>query len=188
MIDTTDFRNKLKIEVDGTPYIITACQFVKPGKGVAFYKVKMKNLLNGGVQERNFRSGDKVGRPDIDEREMSFLYAEGDDYHFMDQNTYEQFAIDKSNLGDAWKLLKEETVCNVMFYQGKAIDIDLPNFVVLEITQTTPAVKGDTVQGATKDAIIETGAKIQVPLFINEGDVIRVDTETGSYGTRVTAA
>lgn len=184
MLDTTDFRPKLKIEVDGVPFIIVSSQFVKPGKGVAFYKVKMKNLLTGNVQERNFRSGDKVGQPDVQDREMQFLYAEGDEFHFMDQATYEQFPVPKADLGDAWRLLKEETIVSMIFYKGKAIDVELPNFVILEVTQTAPAIKGDTVQGATKEAELETGAKIQVPLFINEGEKLRIDTRTGAYVER----
>jgi elongation factor P len=184
MLATTDFRPKLKIEYEGTPYIIVSCQFVKPGKGVAFYKVKMKNLLTGNVQEKNFRSGDKVTRPDIDDREMQYLYNDADAYHFMDQESYEQIPIPRENLGDAWKFLIEETVCQVMFYKGKAIDIELPNFVVLEVTETTPAVKGDTVQGATKDALLSTGAKIQIPLFLNENEKVKIDTRTGEYVER----
>lgn len=184
MLDTTDFRPKLKIEVDGTPYTIVSSQFVKPGKGVAFYKVKMKNLLTGNVQERNFRSGDKVGRPDVEDREMSYLYSDEEAFHFMDQATFDQIPVPKENVGDAWKLLKEETVCQLLFYQGKCIDIELPNFVDLEVTQTAPAVKGDTVQGATKEAELETGAKIQVPLFINEGEKLKIDTRTGEYVER----
>ncbi len=184
MLSTSDFRPKLKIEVDGTPYVIVQNQFVPPGKGVAFYKVKMKNLLTGGVQERNFRSGEKVGQPDIQDREMQFLYSDGDEYHFMDQQDFEQLPLSKEQLGDAWKFLKEETTCQILFYQGKAIDVELPNFAVLEITETTPAVKGDTVQGATKDAVIETGASLRVPLFLNEGEKIKIDTRTGEYVER----
>lgn len=184
MLDTTSFRPKLKIEVDGSPYIIVTSQFVKPGKGVAFYKVKMKNLLTGGVQERNFRSGDKVGKPDIVSRTMQYLYNDGEDYHFMDQNDFEQVAVTKDQLGDAWKFLKEETIADIMFYEGKAIDVELPNFVVLEVTETMPAVAGNTVQGASKEATIETGAKIQVPLFVNEGEKLKIDTRSGEYVER----
>lgn len=181
---TTDFRPKLKIEIDGTPYRIVTSQFVKPGKGVAFYKVKMKNLLTGNVQERNFRSGEKVDAPDIEDKEMQFLYADDEDFHFMDSGTYEQVAIPAAAVGDAKDYLKEETVVEIMFYNGKAIDIELPNFVVLEVTQTDPAVKGDTVQGASKPATLETGATINVPLFVNEGEKLKIDTRTGEYVER----
>ncbi len=179
--DTSDFRPKLKIEIEGVPFRIVSSQFVKPGKGVAFYKVKMKNLLTGGVQERNFRSGDKVDVPDINEAEMEFLYADGDGWHFMDQKTYEQVAIQEESLTEVKGYLKESTVCQIMFYRGKPIDIEPPNFVTLKVAECPPAVRGDTVSGATKEATMETGLKLHVPLFINQEDMVRIDTRTGEY-------
>jgi elongation factor P len=184
-ISTSDFRGRLKIEWEGVPYMIVSAQFVKPGKGVAFVKTRMKNLLTGNVQERNFRSGDKVETPDIDEKTLQYMYKDGSDYHFMDKNTYDQLSLTAEAIGDQWIYLKEQTDCQVMFYKGKPIDIELPNFVILKVTDTMPAVRGDTVSGATKEAVVETGGKMKVPLFINNGDMLRIDTRTGEYVDRV---
>lgn len=182
---TNQFRKGLKIEVDGDPYNIVDFQHVKPGKGNAFVRTRLKNLITGNVLERTFRSGEKVDQPDLEQKTMQFLYSEGEDFHFMDTTTYEQTSILAENLGDAVNYLKENTDCDLLFYQGTAIDIALPTFIEVTITKTDPGLKGDTVSGATKPAEIETGATIQVPLFIEEGERVRIDTRTGDYVERV---
>ncbi|MEK7703342.1 MAG: elongation factor P [Myxococcota bacterium] len=184
MYSTQDFRNGLKIEYEGDPYIIVEFQHVKPGKGGAFVRTKIKNLLTGRVLDPTFKSGDKVGKPDMDEKEMQFLYKEGTHYTFMDNSNYEQALVDAEALGDNARWLKENCNCSVLFWNGKAIDVSLPNFVVLKIVECEPGVRGDTAQGATKPAKLETGTTVNVPLFVNEGDQIRIDTRTGSYVER----
>jgi elongation factor P len=185
VIDTTDFRKGLKIEVEGDPFEIIEFQHVKPGKGGAFVRTRIKSLLTGNTLDRTFRAGDKVGRPDIDEREMQYLYAQGDEYYFMDSRSYEQTFITAEILGDNRNFLKENIVVSVLFYRGKALGASLPNTVDLKVTKCDPGVRGDTVSGATKPATMETGYVVNVPLFINEGDVLRIDTRTGGYLTRV---
>jgi elongation factor P len=187
MYDTTDFRKNLKIEIEGEPYVIVAAQFVKPGKGVAIMKTRMKSLLTGRVLERNFRSGDKVGRPNLVEREMQYLYADGEHWVFMDNNNFEQVHLPKEAVEDALPFLIDNMACNILFFDNKAISIDLPTFVELLITQSDPGVKGDTAQGATKPATLETGYTLQVPLFVEEGERIKVDTRTGDFVERVKA-
>jgi len=184
MYTTQDFRNGLKIEYEGDPYIIVEFQHVKPGKGGAFVRTKIKNLLTGRVLDPTFKSGDKVGKPDMDEKDMQFLYREGTHYTFMDTTTYEQVLVDQEALGDGANWLKENCDCSILFWNNKAIAISLPNFVVLKIVECEPGVRGDTAQGATKPAKLETGAQVNVPLFVNEGDSIRIDTRTGSYVER----
>ncbi len=181
MYDTSEFRNGLKIEYEGDPYEIVTCQHVKPGKGVAFVKTRMKNLKTGGSLDVNFRSGDKVGKPDIEVREMQYLYQDADLYYLMDVNTYDQKPISETQLGDKKYFLKENMEVEVLFYQGEAISIEVPLKVELKIVQSDPGVRGDTAQGATKPATLETGLVVQVPLFVEEGEVIRVDTRTSSY-------
>jgi elongation factor P len=183
--DTSEFRKGLKIEYDGEPYEILDFQHVKPGKGAAFVRTSMKNLLNGRVLQPTLKSGEKVGRPDIEEKEMQFLYAQGDEYHFMDKKTFEQTFVSAGVLGDAKNFLKENIDVAVMFYNGKAIGVTLPNSVELKVTKCDPGVRGDTVSGATKPATLETGYTVNVPLFINEGDVLKIDTRDGKYLTRV---
>ena len=185
MFSTADFKRGLKIEMEGAPYSIVEFQHVKPGKGGAFVRTKLKNLVTGGVVEKTFRSGEKVGKPDLEEKNMQYLYAEGTDYHFMDNDTYEQTFITADQLGDSKDFLQENIIIDVLFYQGKPIGVELPIFVELEITKSEPGVKGDTASGGTKPAIVETGATIQVPLFLNEGDKIKIDTRTGEYIERV---
>jgi elongation factor P len=185
MIDTTQFRSGLKIEYNGEPYVIVECQHVKPGKGVAFVKTKMKNLKTRNVLDVNFRSGDKVEKPDLETREMQYLYNDGDMFYFMDMDTYEQKPLTEDQLGEAKKYIKENGIVTVLFYKGVPISIDLPPKVELKIVQSEPGVKGDTAQGATKPAVLETGAVVQVPLFIEEGEIIRIDTRTGEYLERV---
>jgi elongation factor P len=188
VIDTSEFRNGMKIEIDGEPYVILEFQHVKPGKGSAFTRTTIRSLLSGRNLERTFKSGDKVDRPDIEERDMQFLYAQGDEYHFMDQKNYEQTYIDAKVLGEAKNYLKENINAAIMFYNGKAIGVTLPNSVELKVTKCDPGVRGDTVSGAQKPATLETGYVINVPLFINEGDVLKIDTRSGEYLTRTSVA
>ncbi len=184
-IDTSQFKNGLKIELDGDPFVITYFQHVKPGKGGAFVRTKVKNLITGRSVEKTFRSGEKVGEADVEEREMQYLYHDGSDLVFMDTGSYDQIPISEEAVGDALHFLKENTQVEILFWKGKPINIELPAFVELTITQCDPGVKGDTASGATKPATLETGAMIQVPLFIKEGENIRVDTRTGEYVERV---
>jgi elongation factor P len=184
MYSTADFRKGLKIELEGKPFIIVDFLHVKPGKGGAFVRTRLKNMETGQVLERNFRSGEKVGRPDLVEREMQYLYQDAEGYCFMDNNTYEQSFIDAVHLGEATNFLQENVDVKVLFFNNKPIGIELPTFVTLQITQTEPGIRGDTASGATKPATLETGVVIQVPLFLNEGDMVKVDTRTGEYVER----
>ena len=188
MFDTADFRKGLKVEIDDEPYIIVDFQHVKPGKGNQFTRTKMKSLLTGYMLERTYRSGEKLAKPDLQDQDCTFLYAIEGTYHFMDQTTYEQFEIPEDVLGDAAKFLVENLKVSLLFFRGRAVNIDLPNFVEMTVTQSDPGVKGDTASGGSKPATMETGLVIQVPLHINEGDVLRVDTRTSSYGERVSRA
>lgn len=183
--DTSAFRKGLKIEVEGTPYEIVDFQHVKPGKGSAFVRTRMKSLTSGNVLERNFRSGDKVGKPDMEEKQMQFLYGQGDQFHFMDTRTYEQTFVPASALGDARHFLKENITVDLLYWNGRTIGVTLPNFVELRVRKCDPGMRGDTVSGASKPATLETGYVVNVPLFINEGDTLRIDTRTGDYLTRV---
>jgi elongation factor P len=185
MLDTTSFRNGLKIEYEGDPYVIVDCQHVKPGKGVAFVKTRMKNLKTGTVLDVNFRSGDKVEKPDLETQDMQYLYQDGDLFYFMDINTFDQKPLTEDQLADSKKYIKENETVTVLFYKGEPISIELPLKVELKIVKSDPGIKGDTAQGATKPATLETGAIVQVPLFVEEGEVIRVDTRTGEYLERV---
>ena len=180
MYATSDFRNGLKILLDGTPFEIVYFQHVKPGKGGAFVRTKLRNLLGGNVLEKTFRASEKVGRPDISEVEMQFLYSD-EVFHFMDMESYDQIPVTPEVIGDARLFLKENTVARILKFNGEVISIELPAFMILKIGQCEPGVKGDTVSGATKLATLETGARVQVPLFLNEGDLIKVDTRTGDY-------
>lgn len=184
-VDTSQFRNGLRIELDGEPFQITFFQHVKPGKGGAFVRTKVKNLLNGRTLERTFRSGEKVDEADVEDRKMQYLYLDGDSLVFMDSQTYDQIPFSKEVVGDAIKFLKENTEVGVLFWRGKPVNIDLPAFIEAKVTECEPGVKGDTASGATKPATLETGAVVQVPLFIKEGEVLRVDTRTGEYVERV---
>ncbi len=181
---TSEFRKGLKIEYEGSLWVIVTCEHVKPGKGVAFVKTRMKNMIDGRVVDLNFRSGDKVGRPDVIEVPMQVLYKEGESWTFMDSRSYEQISVPCEDLGDAANFLKEDIEVDVVLYNGRAIDVDLPNFVELRITKCEPGVRGDTAQGATKPATLESGAVVQVPLFVEEGEIIRVDTRSGEYCAR----
>ena len=185
MYTTSDFRKGLKIEIGGEPYTIVDFQHVKPGKGGAFVRTRLKSLTSGNVLDMTFRSGDKVDKPDLEEREMQFLYETNGEYHFMDTNNYEQLFLTGEHLGDSKGFLKENLVIKALFHNKRPIGIEIPMFVELKVTQTEPGVRGDTATGATKPATLESGAVIQVPLFVNEGDILRVDTRTREYITRV---
>lgn len=185
MISTTDFRNGAKIELDGEPYVIVEFQHVKPGKGGAFVKTRLKSLKTGNVLDKNFRSGEKFKEPDILEREAQYLYASGNEYYFMDTKTYEQFFLSSEQLGDAINFLKENMVTQIVFYQSKPLSVDLPMFVELKIVKTDPGIRGDTATGGSKQAKLESGATIKVPLYIEEGEVIKIDTRTGTFVERV---
>ncbi|MHB1925903.1 MAG: elongation factor P [Leptospirillum sp.] len=188
VIVTNEFRNGARLELDGEPYIIVEFQHVKPGKGGAFVRTRLKSLKAGNVIDRTFRSGEKFDEPDIEEKTMQFLYAEGSDYIFMDTENYEQLSLSKSELGDRVFYLKEQMIANILYYRGKAITVELPLFVELKITETDPARKGDTASGGSKPAKLETGAVVKVPFHLQEGDIIKVDTRTGDYIERVKAA
>jgi len=182
---TSEFRKGLKIELEGEPYIIVDFQHVKPGKGGAFVRTKLKSLVTGNVIDRTYRSGEKVDTPDLEEKTMQYLYREGDAYHFMDTESYEQLVLTGNQLGNNSKFLQENVEIKIVLHNGKPIGVELPTFVELKIVQTDPGLKGDTAAGGTKPAKLETGAVIQVPLFLNEGDAIKVNTETGAYIERV---
>uniref|UniRef100_A0A7C3Z2Y5 Elongation factor P n=1 Tax=Desulfobacca acetoxidans TaxID=60893 RepID=A0A7C3Z2Y5_9BACT len=181
MYSTAEFKKGLKIELDGAPYVIVDFQHVKPGKGGAFVRTKIKNLVTGKVLDQTFRSGEKVKRPDLAEREMQYLYREGDSFYLMDNETYEQFALTADPLGDAVLFLTENLNVKVLFFNKQPVAVELPTFVELTVVQTEPGVRGDTASGGSKPATLESGAVIQVPLFINEGDRVKVDTRTGTY-------
>lgn len=185
MYGTNQFRNGLKIEIENEPFIIVEFQHVKPGKGGAFVRTRLKSLTTGNVLERTFRSGEKVGKPELEEKEMQYLYSSDNQYHFMDTETYEQMFLTEDQLGESKNYLQENVVIQVLFYKGQPIGVETPTFVELNITETDPGLRGDTATGGTKPATLETGAIVQVPLFLNIGDRIKVDTRTGEYIERV---
>jgi elongation factor P len=182
---TNEFKSGLKIMLDGDPCSIIENEFVKPGKGQAFNRVKFRNLKTGRVIERTFKSGDSVEAADVMEVEMQYLYNDGESWHFMEPTSYEQYAADESAVADAHSWLKEEDLCSVTLWNGAPIGVTPPNFVHLRITETDPGVRGDTASGATKPATVETGAVIKVPLFVEEGELVRIDTRSGEYVSRV---
>ncbi len=184
-VSTTEFRNGLKIELDGEPYIIVDFQHVKPGKGGAFVRTKMKSLKSGNVIDRTFRAGEKVDTPELEEKKMQYLYSADKDRIFMDTASYEQISLNEAQLGDSINYLKENMEIKVLYYKGQPINIDIPMFVELAISQTDPGVRGDTASGGSKPATLETGAVIKVPFYLNEGDVVKVDTRTGTFIERV---
>ena len=184
MADTTNFRNGFTMKLEGVLFSIVEFQHVKPGKGGAFVRTKLKNVGTGQVIDRTFRSGDKVEEVRIEKREMQFLYSEGDIFHFMDAESFDQIAIDESLVGDAAKLLIENGTTSVLIAEDKPIGVELPNFVELTVTQTDPGIRGDTAQGSTKPATVETGAVVAVPLFVERGDKLKIDTRTGEYVER----
>lgn len=185
MISTNDFRTGLTIEVDGEVYSVVDFQHVKPGKGSAFVRSKLKNLRTGAVIERTFRAGEKVPRAHLERKEMQYLYREGDSFVFMDNETYDQVSLSEDQLGDSVKYLKENMNIYLLIHAGNLIGIELPYFVDLEVVATDPGIRGDTATGGTKPATLETGLVVQVPLFVEVGDIVRVDTRTGEYLERV---
>ncbi len=185
-MDTSDFKNGLRIELAGEPYTILYFQHVKPGKGGAFVRTKVKNLRNGKIVEKTFRAGEKINPADVEDRTMQYLYHDGDSFIFMDSESYDQIPFSKEQIGDSKKYLQENLEIDVLFWKNNPINIELPAFIVVQVTQCDPGIRGDTAQGATKLATVETGAVIQVPLFIKEGAKIRVDTRTGEYVERAT--
>ncbi len=184
MYIATQLRVGTKIEIDNEPYIVVDCQHVKPGKGMGFVRTKLKNLMTGIIIDKVFKSNEKIARPDLEEREMQFLYKDDSFYYFMDMKTYEQYSMTYEQLGDTRLFLPENEIVTVLLYKGQPISIELPNFVVLKVVETEPGVKGDTVSAGSKPAKLETGATINVPLFIETGDLIRVDTRTKEYVER----
>ena len=185
MISAGDFRNGITIELEGNVFQIIEFQHVKPGKGAAFVRTKLKNIKSGGVVEKTFRPTEKCPQARIDRKDMQYLYADGDLFNFMDTETYDQVALNSDTVGDALKFVKENEMVKICSYNGNVFAIEPPLFVELEITDTEPGFKGDTATGATKPAIVETGAKVMVPLFVNQGEVIKIDTRTGEYLSRV---
>ena len=185
MISAGDFRNGVTIEYEGNVYQIIEFQHVKPGKGAAFVRTKLKNIISGGVVERTFRPTEKCPQAHIDRKDMQYLYSDDDFYYFMDNESYEQIQLDKESVGDSLKFVKENEICKVCSFNGKVFSVEPPLFVELEITDTEPGFKGDTATGATKPAIVETGAKVNVPLFVEMGEIIKIDTRTGEYLSRV---
>ena len=185
MISAGDFRNGITLEIDGQVVQILEFQHVKPGKGAAFVRTKLKNVINGGVVERTFRPTEKFPQARIDRVDMQYLYADGDLYNFMNTENYEQLALNQDIIGDALKFVKENEICKVCSYNGNVFSVEPPLFVELEITDTEPGFKGDTATGASKPATVETGATVSVPLFVEIGDKIKIDTRTGEYLSRV---
>jgi elongation factor P len=184
MISVNDFKTGLTVELDGMAWQVVDFQHVKPGKGPAFVRSKLKNVKTGSTVEKTFRAGEKIPRARLDRSEKQYLYNSDDEYVFMDNESYEQVTLNKEQLGDGLKYLKENMSIQVVMYQGEILGLELPNFVELKVTDTEPGIKGDTASGASKNATMETGAVVSVPLFINVGDVLRIDTRTGLYMER----
>jgi elongation factor P len=185
MYDTSDIRKGLKIQIDGEPYVVVDFQFVKPGKGTAFTKTRIKNLITGAVLDRTYRSNERLEPANIEEKQMQFLYAEGDNLCFMDNESYEQVYVARDIVAEVALLMPDNLVVSVMLFNDRPVGVTLPNFVELQITKSDPGIRGDTASGATKPAVLSTGAVIQVPLFVEEGEWVRIDTRTGSYVERV---
>jgi elongation factor P len=185
MLESGDLRKGLKLELDGEPYVIVQFEFVKPGKGQALYKCKLKNMLSGAQFDKTFRSGDKFKEANLEEVEMEYLYSDGDQLCFMNTSTYDQEFVSSEQVGEAVNFLKENTVCSVLLFESKPIGISLPFFIDLRVKKTAPWVKGDTASGDSKPATLETGYVLNVPPFIQEGELIRIDTRTGEYVERV---
>ena len=185
MVSAGDFKNGLTVEIDGNIYQIMELQHVNPGKGAAIVRTKLKNIISGGVVEKTFRPTEKFENAHIDRADMQYLYNDGDLYYFMDVNTYDQIPLSKDMVGDALKFVKENEMVKICSHKGQVFSIEPPLFVELEITETEPGFKGDTATGATKPATVETGAVVNVPLFVDQGDKIKIDTRTGEYLSRV---
>ncbi len=185
MFESGDLRKGKKLEIDGEPYVVVQFEFVKPGKGQALYKCKLKNMVTGVQFDKTFRSGEKFNEADLEEAEMEYLYAEGNQYCFMNTGTYEQEYLSEDQVSESVDFLKENTVCNVLLFSGRPIGISLPNFINLRVEKTDPWVKGDTASGDSKPATLETGYVLNVPPFIEEGQLIKIDTRSGEYVERV---
>ena len=185
MISVSDFRNGVTFDMDGKVMQIVEFQHVKPGKGAAFVRVKMKNVITGGVTETTFNPNDKYPTAYIERKKMEYSYSDGDLYYFMDNETYEQIPVAAADVPENFKFCKENEICKLLSYKGKVFSVEIPNFIELEVTETEPGFKGNTATNTLKPAKVETGAEIRVPLFINEGDKIRIDTRTGEYMERV---
>ena len=185
MIESGDLKKGVKIELDGEPYAIVQFEFTKPGKGQALYKCKLKNMVTGAQFDKTFRSGEKFKQPDLDEQEMEYLYSDGEQYCFMNTSSYEQEFLSTEMVGDAINFLKENTVCSILLFDGTPIGISLPIFINLKVEKTDPWAKGDTASGDSKPATLETGYVLQVPPFIDEGELLKIDTRTGQYVERV---
>lgn len=188
MYDTREFRRGLKVLMNNDPWSIVDFQHVNPGKGAAFTRVKLKNMRTGQVVEQNIKSGDKLEKPDVDERNMQYMYNDGDMYYFMDTENYEQVSLTNDDVADTKNYLIENSIIRVVFFNGKPIGVETDTFVNLKVTETTEGVRGDTATGGSKPATLETGMTIPVPMHINEGDVLKIDTRTGSYVERVSRA
>ncbi len=185
MVSAGDFKNGITIEIEGNIYQIMEFQHVKPGKGAAFVRTKLKNIISGGVVEKTFRPTEKFENAHIERKDMQYLYQDGDLYNFMDMETYDQIALNSDVVGDALKFVKENETVKICSHNGNVFSVEPPLFVEFAITETEPGFKGDTAQGATKPAIVETGATVMVPLFVETGDVLKIDTRTGEYLSRV---
>ncbi|MDO9262327.1 MAG: elongation factor P [Desulfosalsimonadaceae bacterium] len=185
MYESGDLKKGLKIEIDGDPYVVVGFEFVKPGKGQALYKCKLKNMISGSQFDRTYRSGEKFTPANLEEQEMEYLYSDGEQYCFMNSSSYEQEFLSKEQIGEDIKYLKENTKCNVLLFNGRPIAVSLPNFMELKIVKSDPWAKGDSAEGSSKPEILETGYEVQVPPFVEEGEMIRIDTRTGEYVERV---
>ena len=185
MVSAGDFRNGLTVEIEGTVFQIVEFQHVKPGKGAAFVRTKLRNVVDGGVVEKTFRPTEKYPQAHIDKKEMQYLYNDGEMYNFMDNETYEQIALTEDAVGDTMKFVKENENVKMVSYKGNIFAIEPPMFVELSVTETEPGVKGDTATNVTKPATVETGAQVSVPIFVNQGDTIQIDTRTGEYLKRL---
>jgi len=185
MLSHTELRKGVKLEINGEPGVIISSDFVKPGKGQAFTRIKVRSFLTGNTLERTVKSNEKMPKADVEECNCQFLYQDGEGYHFMDMTTYDQVALSAAALGDAAKWMEENMEARVLMWKGRAISVEVPNFVELEIANCEPGVKGDTAQGTTKPATLSTGTAVNDPLFVNEGEWVRIDTRTGEYMERV---
>ncbi|MGB0679465.1 MAG: elongation factor P [Polyangiales bacterium] len=185
MYETSDIRKGLKINIDGQPFAVVEFQFVKPGKGQAFTRTRLKNMITGAVIDRTYKSGEKLDKADMEERQMQYLYADGDSRVFMDTESYEQLSLSDEQLGDTCQYLLDGSMVDVLLFEGKPIGVTPPTFVELEVVETEPGFKGDTSSNTTKPATLQTGLTVNVPLFVNQGDVLKIDTRTGQYSERV---
>jgi elongation factor P len=181
MVSTNDFKTGLTVEIEGDVYQVVEFQHVKPGKGAAFVRSKLRNLRTGGIIDKTFNAGEKLPKARVERKEVQYLYNDGKDYYFMDMETYDQFGMSKGQLGDAVKYLKENMTITNLTFKEESIGVELPNYVELEVVETSPGIKGDTASGGGKPATLETGAVVNVPFFINIGDVLQIDTRTGQY-------